>query len=135
MFAHGSCLLELCGCLCGCACWQLPQDSIELLVKEGRDEFGRMQHRPPVLVHDAHGISMTHSLRDHQSVDAVRREIFHVAVEKACTAAAEHSLAIADDGTNRRACAAERPLADARGNGPQVGGDRGRSGAFLAGSG
>src|ERR1022692_3139792 len=98
MFAHGSRSLKLCGCLRGCACWQLPQDSIELLVKEVRNEFGRMQHRPPVLVYDAHGIAMAHSLRDHQSVDAVCREIFHVAVEKACSAAAENSLAIADYG-------------------------------------
>ena len=64
---------------------------------------------------------ITQALRDHQAVDSVGREIFHVAVEQARSAPFEHAVAIANDGANGRPRSVERRRADAGGGRTEIG--------------
>ena len=55
-----------------------------------------------------------HALGDHQAIDAIGGEIFHVAVEEAGAAAVEHAIAIADYGAHGGARSGECALAYVR---------------------
>src|SRR5262249_41142367 len=46
---------------------------------------------------------MKHPLTNHQSVDAIGREVFHVAVKQARSLSIQHSVAVPDNRANRRA--------------------------------
>src|SRR5271165_885286 len=100
---------------------KLVQDALKLLVEEARDEFGRVQDGLTLLVEHAGDFAMAHTLRDHQAIDAVGGQVFHVAIEQASAAAAEHALAIANHGADCGAGAGNGVLADACGNWTQVG--------------
>ena len=54
-----------------------------------------------------------HALRNHQPVDAVGGQVFHVAIEQAGAFAVEHAIAIADDGAHRRTRSGERDRSNA----------------------
>src|SRR5579863_5979743 len=62
--------------------WKLVQDALELLVEKPADELGRVQHGLSQIVQHACGVAMAYALRDHQPVDAVGGEVFHVAIEQ-----------------------------------------------------
>src|SRR5438067_12434567 len=63
---------------------------------------------------------MAHALRDHQAVDAVSSEVFHVAIEQAGALAVEDAIAIANHSANGSASPVERLAANAGGHGPQI---------------
>src|ERR1700726_4198167 len=73
-----------------------------------------------VLVNDSDRVVMAHALRNHQPIDAVGGEIFHVAIEKAGAAAGEHAVAIANHGAHSRARPGNSVLANAGRNWAQV---------------
>src|SRR5687767_7573778 len=47
---------------------------------------------------------VTNALSDHQTIDAIRREVFHVAVEQTGAFAVQHTVPISDNSANGRAC-------------------------------
>src|SRR5437762_8858179 len=55
---------------------------------------------------------MSHALRNHQTIDAVGGEIFHVAVEQTRAFAIEYTVAITDDSADRRARSARCDLSN-----------------------
>src|SRR3984893_10635266 len=99
---------------------KLAKQAVEFLVEEACDEFRRVFEALALIVHDAGKIAVQHALRNHQTVDAVGGEVFHVAIEQACTFTAEYSVAITDDSPYGRACSVYRALANAFGGGPQI---------------
>src|SRR5437773_1586339 len=78
----------------------LSQQPSEFLVKKIADEFRRVTNRRASLIEDFHFVGMLHALGDHQPVDAVGGEIFHVAIKETRTLAVEHAVAVANDGPN-----------------------------------
>src|SRR5260370_15805308 len=74
---------------------------------------------------------MLHALGDHQAVDAVGSEIFHVAIEKTCAFAIQHSVAIANDGAHRGARSCQSAFSHSRGKRAKIGMRAAVSGARL----
>ncbi len=70
-----------------------------------------VRNRIAGVINDGNVLAVPHALRDHQAVDAVGRQIFHVAVEQAGSFAVQHAVAIADHGANRGAGSGQRALA------------------------
>ena len=118
-FADVAGLLELLRCFRGRVFRQFTQNASQLFIEKLLDPVRRVRNRLAVFVDYANSIAVPHPLRDHQSVDAISRQILHIAVQKTCTTAGEHSLAITNHGTNCRARAGECLLADPHWNGPQ----------------
>src|SRR6266850_6735197 len=90
----------------------LPQQTVELLVKQIADEFWGVTNRRAPLIENFNFVRVLHALRNHQAVDAIRSEIFHVAIEETRALAVEHAIAIANDGANRGARSGQRAFAD-----------------------
>ncbi len=91
----------------------------QLLVENASDEFRRVFDLLAIVSGNLN--SVAHALRNHQAVDAIGGQIFHVAIEKACALSIEHSIAITNHGTDRRARSGERNLANAFRDRPQIG--------------
>src|SRR5271156_1338470 len=100
---------------------KLVQNALELLVEKARDEFGGVCDRLALLVEHTSDVAMAHALRDHQAIDAIGGEVFHVAIEQAGAAAAEHAVAIANHSAHCGAGAGNGVLANSGGNRAQVG--------------
>src|SRR5271170_447797 len=120
-FAENARLGVTLGGFLGRAGRKLMQNALEFLVEKARDEFGRVQDRLALLVEHTTDVAMAHALRDHQAIDAIGGEVFHVAIEQAGAAAAEHAVAIANHSAHCRAGAGYGVLANSGGNGAQVG--------------
>ncbi len=71
-----------------------------------------MLHSLAIVVHDLRLIAMFHALRDHQAIDAIGSQIFHITVEQTCTSAIENSVAITDHRPNCSAGSTETSFAD-----------------------
>ena len=71
-----------------------------------------MPNRQPRVVKNLDAIRMPHALRNHQPVNAVGGQIFHVAIEQARAFPVEHSIAVANDRSNRGTRACQRVFAD-----------------------
>src|ERR1700734_683483 len=92
---------------------KLADDALELFIEKASDEFRCVGNGLAVIVQNGDDISVAYTLRDHQAVDTIRGEIFHIAVEQAGSAAVEHAVAIANHGANRGARSGKSSLADA----------------------
>src|SRR5271170_5704803 len=66
-------------------------------------------------------VTMPHSLRDHQAIDAVCGQIFHVTIEQARSTPAKNSLAITNHGAHSGTRAGDSSLADSRRQGTKLG--------------
>ena len=55
---------------------------------------------------------MTNPLGDHQTIDAVSREVFHVAIEQTRAFTVQYAVAITNDGPDRRARSLHCDLSD-----------------------
>src|SRR5687768_9288179 len=55
---------------------------------------------------------MSHALCDHQAIDAIGGEVFHVTVEQTRAFTVQHAVAITNDGADRRARSAFADAAD-----------------------
>ena len=62
-----------------------------------------------------------HALRDHEAIDAVGGEVFHVAIKQAGAFAVEDAVAVADHGAHGGAGSRESDFANAFRNGTQIG--------------
>src|SRR6266849_10887756 len=98
--------------------WPLRDQALELLVEEARHDVGRMRELTTVGIGD--GDLVQYPLRDHVAIDAVGRQVFHVAVEQAGALAVEHPVAVANDSPHCGPGSVERPLANALRAGSQV---------------
>src|SRR4051812_45031684 len=81
-----------------------------------------MLHGVAALVGDGDAIGVAKPLRDHEPIDAIGGEIFHVSVEQARAFAVENSVAIADDRADGGTSPVERVLADSGWSGTEIGG-------------
>src|SRR6202047_4772178 len=99
---------------------KLAKQAVEFFVEQAGDEFRRVFEASALIVNDAGKIAVQHALRNHQTVDAVGGEGFHVAIEQACTFTAEYYVEITDASPYRRAGSVYRALANAFGRGPQI---------------
>src|SRR5229473_136903 len=62
-----------------------------------------------------------HALRDHQAVDAVGRQVFHVAIKKTGAFSVEHSVSVSNHGAHRRSSSGKRDSAYAFRDWTQIG--------------
>ncbi len=110
--------------------------ALQLLVEQAGDELLSVGHGASVARRGSAPVAVTHALGDHQPVDAVGREVLHVAVEQARALAVEHAVPVADHGAHRGARAGDSALADAgrrAGAGPGSGLDARRPRPDLVG--
>src|SRR5260370_17703826 len=80
---------------------RFAQQKIELFVKEIADEFRRVKNRRASLIKNFDFVRMLQALGDHQAVDAIGPEIFHVTIEKTRSLAPKHAIATPNPRTNR----------------------------------
>src|SRR2546426_6502483 len=99
---------------------ELLDEAVERLVEGVTDELLGVRHVLPLPVHDRDLAAVPHALRDHQPVDAVGREVLHVAVEEARPLAVEHPVPVADHGADRGARSVHGAGSHTRRRGPQV---------------
>src|SRR5829696_3845770 len=90
-----------------CAGGKLTQNPLEFLVEHLADLSVSLN-------------AVTNSLCNHQTIDAVRRKIFHITIKQAGALAVEHAIAITDDRADRRARSVGSNLADSFRSGPQI---------------
>ena len=83
-----------------------------------------------VFVEDGDLLVVVHPLGDHEAVDAVGREVFHVAVEEAGSFAGDDAVAVADDAADGVAGALEGPAAAFDGR-AEIGAALGAGGALV----
>ncbi len=62
---------------------KFAQQAVEFFVEQLRDKFRRMLHGLAVCRLPPDQVAMQHALRDHQPVNAIGGQIFHVAIEQA----------------------------------------------------
>ncbi len=97
------------------------QELLQLLIKELVDQFRSVADRLSVLVENVNRARVLHALRNHQPVNAIGGQIFHVAVQQARAPAVQYAVTVADYGANRCTRAHQRALPDARWQRAQVG--------------
>jgi hypothetical protein len=102
------------------ACRILMKQALQLFIEEMADQFAGMPHRASFLVSNFDRPRMSHPLRDHQAIDAVRRQIFHVTIKEARTFSAQNAVPVANDRAHRRARSCKRALSNARRPRPQI---------------
>src|SRR5260370_17831828 len=92
-------------------CGVLGQQAIELLIKKTVNQFQRVTDWPAVVVKNIDSSGVLDALRNHQPVNPVIGEVFHVAVEKTCPAAVQHAVALANHTPHGRPSADPPPIA------------------------
>ena len=80
-----------------------------------------MKNRHASLIKNFDLVRVLHALGDHQPVNAIRGEIFHVAIEETRALAVENAVAIANDRSNRGAGSRQRASSDSRWHRTKVG--------------
>src|SRR5271169_1375988 len=113
---HDHCFANL-ACLAKCfRRTQVPpricQQFRKFFVEQLGDELRCVWHWIARIPEDRNLSAVPHPLRNHQAIDAVGREIFHVAVEQARSPAIQHAVAIANHGSNRSSRSRQRALAN-----------------------
>src|SRR5262245_11776768 len=87
------------------------KQSVELFVEEPSDQLRGVWHGGAAFILYFNTPRVAHTLRDHQAVNPIGGQVFHVAIEQARAFSVEHAVAVADHRANRSAGARERTLA------------------------
>src|SRR6266567_87948 len=91
--------------------WQSAEQTLEFFVKQPCDELRGMLYALTLFILNVDQIAMKHALSNHQAVNAIRGQVFHVSIEQAGASATQHSVTVANHGSYRRARAIHRACA------------------------
>src|ERR1700674_3274827 len=64
------------------------------------------------VIRHVRGVAMADALRDHQTIDAISCEVFHVTIEQARAFAVQHAVAITNDRADGRARSTQRDFSN-----------------------